>query len=75
MSFAPTRRIVALALALAALAAALVAQPAAAFQDRDCADFATQRQAQHYFKQHGGPRHDPSRLDADHDGRACEDNP
>jgi Excalibur calcium-binding domain len=75
MSLAPVRRIAALALALAALAAVLAAAPAAAFQDRDCADFATQRQAQHYFKKHGGPRHDPSRLDADHDGIACEDNP
>lgn len=52
-----------------------VAQPAAAFVDRDCADFATHRQAQRYFKKHGGPRHDPSRLDGDHDGRACEDLP
>lgn len=75
MSLASLRRIAALALALVALGAALVAQPAAAFQDRDCADFPTQRQAQHYFKKHGGPRHDPSRLDADHDGIACEDNP
>jgi Excalibur calcium-binding domain len=75
MSLASARRIAVLALALAALGAAVVAAPAAAFQDRDCADFATQRQAQHYFKKHGGPRHDPSRLDADHDGIACEDNP
>ncbi|MGV1047109.1 MAG: excalibur calcium-binding domain-containing protein [Solirubrobacterales bacterium] len=78
MPLVSLRRIAALALALVALvalAAALVAQPAAAFQDRDCADFATQKKAQHYFKKHGGPRHDPSRLDADHDGIACEDNP
>jgi hypothetical protein len=56
-------------------ALAIAAAPAAAFYDRDCADFPTQAAAQKYFKKHGGPRHDPSRLDADHDGIACEDNP
>jgi Excalibur calcium-binding domain len=75
MSLASARRTAALPLALAALGAALLAAPAGAFVDRDCSDFSTQRQAQHYFKKHGGPRHDPSRLDADHDGVACEDNP
>jgi hypothetical protein len=62
----------------ALLAAALflvAASPASAFRDRDCSDFPTQKAAQKYFKKHGGPRHDPSRLDADHDGVACEDNP
>jgi hypothetical protein len=44
------------------------------FYDKDCSDFPTQKAAQKYFKKHGGPRHDPSRLDADHDGIACEDN-
>lgn len=73
MSSASSRRTAALALALAALAVAILAAPAAAFQDRDCADFKNHRQAQRYFKQHGGPKHDPSRLDADHDGIACED--
>jgi hypothetical protein len=75
MSLVSARRTAVLVVALGALAAALVAAPAAAFQDRDCADFNTQRQTQHYFKKHGGPRHDPSRLDADHDGIACEDLP
>jgi hypothetical protein len=73
MSFDSARRIAALALVLAAFAAALVAAPASAFQDRDCADFQNHRQAQHYFKKHGGPRYDPSHLDADHDGIACEE--
>lgn len=73
MSLVSARRTVALVLALGALVAALVAAPAAAFQDRDCADFKNHRQAQHYYKKHGGPRYDPSRLDADHDGIACED--
>jgi len=53
---------------------AAVAQPAAAFRDRDCADFATQAKAQHFFEKHH-PNRDPHRLDADHDGLACEDNP
>jgi hypothetical protein len=53
----------------------VAASPAAAFVDRDCSDFPTQRAAQKYFHRHGGPRHDPSRLDADHDGIACESNP
>jgi hypothetical protein len=74
MSTAPLRRAAALVLAAAALIAA-AAVPAAAFQDKDCADFKTHRQAQHYYKAHGGPRYDPSHLDADHDGKACEDLP
>lgn len=43
--------------------------------DKDCSDFATQRAAQIFFLKHGGPRHDPDRLDGDNDGVACEDNP
>ncbi|MFL5901402.1 MAG: excalibur calcium-binding domain-containing protein [Solirubrobacterales bacterium] len=61
-------------LTAALLALAIAAQPAAAFRDRDCADFSTQAQAQRFFKRHH-PRLDPHRLDADHDGLACEDLP
>jgi hypothetical protein len=61
-----------LAVALFVLASA--AQPAMAFRDRDCADFATQAKAQRFFKKHN-PNRDPHRLDADNDGIACEDNP
>lgn len=43
--------------------------------DKDCSDFATQRAAQIYFLSRGGPQRDPDRLDGDHDGVACEDNP
>ncbi len=43
--------------------------------DRDCGDFATQAAAQRFFLDHGGPRSDPHRLDADGDGIACETNP
>jgi endonuclease YncB( thermonuclease family) len=40
--------------------------------DRDCSDFATQAEAQQFFLAAGGPASDPHRLDADHDGVACE---
>ena len=47
---------------------------AAMAHDKNCSDFRTQKKAQHYFRTHN-PRQDPSGLDADHDGIACEDNP
>ena len=60
---------------IAALAlAAVVALPANARVDKDCSDFPTQSAAQKWFKHHN-PRADPSGLDADHDGIACESNP
>jgi hypothetical protein len=63
--------------AVALLALALVALPTAASAraDKDCADFPSQKAAQIFFIKHGGPRYDPDRLDGDHDGKACEDNP
>lgn len=56
---------------------ALGASPtvASARRDKDCSDFRSQKAAQIFFLKHGGPRYDPDRLDADHDGIACEDNP
>lgn len=57
--------------ALVAPAAAQTAQAA----DRDCSDFSSQRAAQNYFLDRGGPRSDPDRLDADGDGSACESLP
>lgn len=60
--------------ALAVLALASLPGHAVA-SDKDCSDFATQRAAQIFFLKHGGPRHDPDRLDGDNDGVACEDNP
>jgi hypothetical protein len=75
MSARAARCVAAPILALALFAAALLAQPAAgAIRDRDCSDFGTQRQAQRFFNHHH-PRLDPHRLDADHDGFACEDLP
>jgi excalibur calcium-binding domain-containing protein len=59
----------------AAAALALATSPiATAGADKDCSDFPTQRAAQKWFMKHN-PRLDPSGLDADNDGIACEDNP
>jgi Excalibur calcium-binding domain len=55
----------------AVIALAFTAVPASA-ADKDCADFNSWRQAQNFYKKHGGPRYDPHRLDADRDGIACE---
>lgn len=43
--------------------------------DRDCSDFASERDAQRHFESKGGPRADPDSLDSDRDGRACESLP
>lgn len=71
------RRVFALpALALvAALLAVVGPVPSASAADRDCADFATQKAAQIFFLNNGGPGSDPHRLDADGDGIVCETNP
>jgi Spy/CpxP family protein refolding chaperone len=77
------RRLVVPILALALLGASASAQAASApapaalaarFHDRDCSDFNTHRQAQHFFETHN-PRRDPHNLDGDNDGIACEDLP
>jgi hypothetical protein len=62
-------RLVAVGLVAAAL---LVPATPAVAGDKDCSDFSTWRQAQNFYKRHGGPKYDPHRLDADHDGIACE---
>ncbi len=59
--------------ALAAVVVLAVAAAPAQAVDKDCADFSSWKQAQNYYKKHGGPRYDPDRLDADRDGIACED--
>jgi hypothetical protein len=44
--------------------------------DVDCPDFDTHAHAQSFFVGTGGSTtHDPYRLDADHDGNACESRP
>jgi hypothetical protein len=45
------------------------ATPQNSFQDRDCKDFKTQKEAQSFFNQFSG---DPHKLDRDNDGIACE---
>lgn len=40
--------------------------------DKDCADFSSQREAQDFFEENGGPDEDPHNLDRDGDGRVCE---
>jgi LPXTG-motif cell wall-anchored protein len=61
-----------LILAVSAALLALGATPAFA-ADKDCKDFSSQAAAQAYFEAHGGsPSNNVDRLDADHDGQACE---
>jgi|KBSSwiStaDraftv2_1062776.scaffolds.fasta_scaffold3946406_1 hypothetical protein len=67
------RKAAALFAAIASIALA-TAPIAGASGDKDSSDFPTQRAAQKWFKKHN-PRLDPSGLDADHDGIACEDSP
>jgi len=66
-----------LALALTALIAFSGTTATAAHQiiDKDCSDFATQKAAQDFYINHGGPQNDPHGLDDDSDGVACESNP
>jgi Excalibur calcium-binding domain len=62
-------------LVLAAGGASAGGPPQARAADRDCSDFPNQAAAQSYFISRGGPGSDPDRLDADHDGVACESLP
>ena len=48
--------------------------PQASARDKNCSDFGSQKAAQRWFHKHN-PHRDPAGLDADNDGRACEDNP
>jgi hypothetical protein len=60
---------------VAAMFAVIGPVSSASAADMDCADFATQKAAQTFFLNHGGPGSDPHRLDYDGDGIACESNP
>jgi len=75
--FRSTRKFLAAAVGAALIALVIVIPTTASAQrrDMDCANFSSQKSAQIFFLKHGGPRYDPDRLDADHDGIACEDNP
>lgn len=50
----------------------LYARETAVSSDRNCSDFETSAAAQTYFLANGGPVSDPSGLDGDGDGLACE---
>lgn len=65
-------RTIAVASALAVAAAVPLAGTASAQPDRDCPDFPDRAAAQAALDSRAG---DPERLDADHDGIACEDFP
>lgn len=41
-------------------------------EDKDCADFSTQDEAQEFFESEGGPSSDSHNLDRDGDGVVCE---
>jgi len=41
--------------------------------DYNCVDFASQSEAQDFFIKNGGPTRDQHHLDADKDGKACDD--
>ena len=64
-----------LLLAITASALAVAALPEASpAADKDCSDFANQKQAQSFYESHN-PSKDPHNLDGDGDGIACESNP
>jgi hypothetical protein len=44
-------------------------------EDRNCTDFSFQHEAQAFYEAAGGPGSDRHHLDADGNGRACEDLP
>ena len=66
---------IAVLFAATSAAVGLAAVPANAVADRDCGDFTSQRAAQIFYLNAGGPQVDPHGLDAEGDGVACESNP
>jgi len=68
--------ILAVAASVPVLSGAATSESASAqAPDRDCTDFPSQQAAQDYFISRGGPAQDQDRLDADHNGIACESLP
>lgn len=49
--------------------------PAETFDDKDCKDFMTQKEAQDFFASTGGPSKDQHKLDSNGDGVVCESLP
>lgn len=62
-------------LALSLVTGTLLAGAPAHAADKDCGDFVSQKAAQIFFLENGGPDYDPHSLDADDDGVVCETNP
>ncbi|HEU4514757.1 MAG TPA: thermonuclease family protein [Nocardioidaceae bacterium] len=62
-------------IALSLAAGTVLASSPAQAVDKDCGDFASQKAAQIFFLENGGPDYDPHNLDADGDGVVCESNP
>lgn len=56
----------------AALGKSLYARTDVSGSGKDCSDFSSAASAQQYFLSNGGPINDPSGLDRDGDGMACE---
>ena len=74
MTHTAVRAATAFVIALVLGGGSLATAPAAHAADRDCGDFNSQRDAQIFFLNNGGPQSDPHRLDSDGDGVACESN-
>lgn len=72
MSHSLRRALTPAVLSLVLTTSTLLAGSPAHAADRDCGDFSTQREAQLFFLDAGGPGSDPHELDADGDGIACE---
>ncbi len=63
-------------LVFTAIASAVLCAPAVAqtpTQPPPCLDFSSQQEAQDYFEGQGGPERDELGLDADDNGRACDE--
>jgi endonuclease YncB( thermonuclease family) len=75
MNLARRRALAAPVLAVALAAGTVLAGTPAHAYDKDCGDFASQKAAQIFFLNNGGPLSDPHGLDSEGDGIACESNP
>ena len=75
MELARRRALAAPVLAVALAAGTVLAGTPAHAYDKDCGDFGSQKAAQIFFLNNGGPQSDPHGLDSEGDGIACESNP
>jgi endonuclease YncB( thermonuclease family) len=75
MPLALRRALVTPLLAIGLATGTVLAGSPAYAADKDCGDFASQKAAQIFFLENGGPDYDPHNLDSDSDGVVCESNP